>query len=159
MQLVVARLRRHLDGARCGAPVLRAVVRGQDLHFLNRIQAGIHHQRAGSAIQSGVEHVAAIDFKRVVFDAAAVDAVLHAADHAHFGFVLAGLIADARGQRDQLSKVAAVKSDRYDFFLRDGAGNLEVSVSTFPRPFDSTLTSVFCRPVPVRNQALTQVPQ
>ena len=75
------------------------------------------------AVQAGIQHVAAIDFEGVVFDAAAIHAVLHAAHHAHLGFVLPGLIADAGRERDELREITAVESDRHHFFLRDRAGD------------------------------------
>ena len=54
---------------------------------------------------------------------AAIDAVLHAADYSHFGFVLASLIAHAGCESNQLGEVAAVEPGRDYFLLRDRAGN------------------------------------
>ncbi len=118
-----ARLGGYLHGSRCGTAVLRAVVRCKNLHFLNSIEAWINHQRARCPIQARVQHVAAVDFECVVFDAAAVHAVLNAADDTYFGFVLPGLIADSGGKCDELREVTAIQAYRHYFLLCDRSGD------------------------------------
>ena len=56
------------------------------------------------------EKVAAVHFKRVVFDSTAVNAVLYASSDSDFSFVLSCLIADTRRLSNELSKIAAIKS-------------------------------------------------
>jgi hypothetical protein len=70
VQLRSSRLRGHLHRSGSRPPELGSVVGGQHLDFLNGVQAGENHQRAGGPVQPGVEHVAAIDFEGVVLDAA-----------------------------------------------------------------------------------------
>ncbi len=76
MQSAGPGFRGHLHGTGCCPPILSSVIRSQHFHFLDRIQAGIHHQSAGCAIQPGIQHVAAVHLEGVVLDPAAVDRYL-----------------------------------------------------------------------------------
>src|SRR5208283_4256510 len=95
-----------LGRARAVLAILRAIVGGQHLDFVNGLDAGIDVEGEVAAI---VHHVAAVDFPIVVFGAAAVDAVADAALDADLAFVLPGLIADAGNQLNELGKDAPVQ--------------------------------------------------
>ena len=121
VQRTAARLRVHQNGARSAASVLRAIVRGQNLQFVDRVQAGINHQRALAAVNAGVQDVRPVHAEGVVFHPAAIDAELHAAFHAHQRFILASLVADARCEGQGGCEVTAVESDLGKFLGGDRA--------------------------------------
>ena len=113
-----ARLGFHFHRAGSVAPILRAVVGGQDLKLRDRLRIGINVQRRVGPI---VHVVAAVQFPVVVRCAAAVHAVLHVAVHPDLGIVLTGLAHDAGSQIDQLREIATVEYEVIDLFASDGA--------------------------------------
>src|SRR5262249_27733689 len=123
VQLFCTRFRGYLYRTGSGAPELRAVIRCEYLDFLNRVEAGIDHQRTRSTVEPRIQYIAAVNLKCVVLDPSAVHTVLHAADNSHLSFVLACLIAYARREGDELCEIPSVEANRDDFFLRNCAGD------------------------------------
>src|SRR5579863_7649993 len=104
MEMIRTGFRLHLDRAGAVLAVLRAVVGGQYFDFGNGIDAGINIQRR---VASVIESVTAVNFKVVVFGAAAVDAKSHRRSP-RLALISARLIRNAWRQGDQLRKVATV---------------------------------------------------
>ncbi len=114
-------LRFNFDCTRSVAAVLRAVVRSENLELGDRVDTGIHVQRAVAAV---VHVVPAIEFPVVVFGAAAVHAESDAAIDADRRLVHPGLIAHARDEADEGRKVSSVQFKLGDFLARYRAREL-----------------------------------
>ncbi len=121
MKAVGAGLGLDFHRARPVAAVLGAVIRGQHFEFGDGLQAGIDVQRAVAAV---IHVVAAVQFPVVVLHTAAVDAEAYVAVDADRAFILAGLIAYAGDQRDQLREVPSVQLQLGNLLSVYGAGKV-----------------------------------
>src|ERR1700722_7670526 len=108
VKMRLAGLGGHQHGSRSATAKFRAVIRGENLQLADGVQAGVNDQCAGTAVDAGIEDVAAVHVEIVVLDAASVHAVLDAAFHSDQSFILAGLIAYAGRQGDQLREIPTI---------------------------------------------------
>jgi len=109
------------DGAGTVAAVLGAVIGSEDFEFSDGFRIWINIERGVGAI---VHVVAAVEFPVVVLGAAAVHGVGDVAVDADFCVILSGLADNARGEIDELRKVAAVEDEIVDLLAGDGAGEI-----------------------------------
>src|SRR5208337_2736172 len=131
-----------LHRARGRAPVLSAVVRGQHLHFLNRIQAGINHEGAGCAVQPRVQNIAAVDFERVVLDPAPFTLYLTLPTTPTLASSCPVWLLTPGASAMSCVKLRPLSPSDTTSFCVMVPETLEVSVSTSPAPPDVTFTSV-----------------
>ncbi len=93
------------DGTGPVAAVLRAIVRGEDLEFGDGFEVGINIEGGVAAV---VHIVATVELPVVVLGATAIHAESHIAVDTDFAIVIASLVDHARGEGNELGKIAAV---------------------------------------------------
>ena len=108
------------------AGILRAIVRGEHLHFLNRVDARRDDEGCVVFIDADVQCLRTIYNEAVVFCAPTVDAVRDAASQTHSGLILLRLVAHTWSQGDQLRVVAAIQLKTSYFFRGDRSTDLSI---------------------------------
>ncbi len=106
------------DGCRAVAPVLSAVIRGQDFYLGHGIDVRIGVERAVAAV---IHVVAAVELPVVVLGASAIDAESDVAVNANRTFVLARLIANTWNEGDELREITAIQDKLVDLLVSDRA--------------------------------------
>src|SRR2546423_1515813 len=105
MEAVCPTLGFHFHSSRAIPAILRAVVRCQYFELGDRFWIGINVEGGIAAV---IHIVAAVEFPVVVLGPTAIHAICDVSINAHLALIRAGLINDARRERYQLSKIAAI---------------------------------------------------